>query len=80
MSATTRKINEFFKGALKRDVDDVTSSIVLSERQERIFEMFYIKRQSIDYIADTMGVCRMVVNNELRAIRGKIARALGFDG
>ena len=76
MSAITRKINEFFRKAVKKDVDKVKSEIILSERQQQIFEMFYIKKQSIDFIADTLCVCRMVVNNELKIIREKIAKII----
>ena len=76
MSAITRKINEFFRKAVKKDVDKVKSEIILSERQQQIFEMFYIKKQSIDFIADTLCVCRMVVNNELEIIREKIAKII----
>ena len=71
MSAITRKINEFFRKAVKKDVDKIKSEIILSERQQQIFEMFYIKKQSIDFIADTLCVCRMVVNNELKIIRNQ---------
>ena len=76
MSAITRKINEFFRKAVKKDVDKIKSEIILSERQQQIFEMFYIKKQSIDFIADTLCVCRMVVNNELKIIREKIAKII----
>ena len=76
MSAITRKINEFFRKAVKKDVDKIKSEIILSERQQQIFEMFYIKKQSIDFIADTLCVCRMVVNNELKVIREKIAKII----
>ena len=76
MLAITRKINEFFRKAVKKDVDKIKSEIILSERQQQIFEMFYIKKQSIDFIADTLCVCRMVVNNELKIIREKIAKII----
>lgn len=79
MSAITRKINEFFRKAVKKDVDKVKSEIILSERQQKIFEMFYIKKQSIDFIADSLCVCKMVVNNELKIIRIKIVKILELD-
>lgn len=74
-----KRINNFFKKAIKKDVEQITSNIILSERQKIIFEMFYIKRQNIDFIADSLCVCKMVVNNELKIIRGKIAKILEIE-
>lgn len=76
MSEVTKVINQFFKSAIKSDVDDVKAKIILSERQEKIFEMYYIKRQNIDFIADTLHVCPMVINNELKTIRSKLIKII----
>lgn len=76
MSATTKRINKFFRNAVKKDIDNVKDSIILSERQKKILEMFYIQKQGIDFIADTLCVCRMVVNNELKTIRMKLEKIL----
>lgn len=76
MSDLIEFINSFFKQAIKEDVDEVKSKIILSERQEKIFEMFYIKRNDINFIADTLGVCPMVINNELKTIRQKIIKVI----
>lgn len=80
MSKIIKKINDFFRNAIKKDVDKINNELVLSERQQKIFEMFYIKKQNIDFIADSLCVCKMVVNNELKIIRNKIARILEIDG
>ena len=76
MSDLIKFINSFFKQAIKENVNEVKSKIILSERQEKIFEMFYIKRNDINFIADTLGVCPMVINNELKAIRQKIIKII----
>ena len=76
MSDLIKFINSFFKQAIKENVNEVKSKIILSERQEKIFEMFYIKRNDINFIADTLGVCPMVINNELKAIRQKIIKVI----
>lgn len=76
MSKIIKKINDFFRNAIKKDVDKINNELVLSERQQKIFEMFYIKEQNIDFIADSLCVCKMVVNNELKIIRNKIAKIL----
>lgn len=80
MSKIIKKINDFFRNALKKDIDKINNEIVLSERQRKIFEMFYIEKQNIDFIADSLCVCKMVVNNELKIIRNKIVRILEIDG
>ena len=76
MSETVREINEFFRTALKRDVDDLKDKLSLSERQDRIFCMYYIKRNDINFIGDSLGVCPQVVGKELRNIRKKIIRLI----
>ena len=80
MSKIIKKINDFFRNAIKKDVDKINNELVLSERQQKIFEMFYIKKQNIDFIADSLCVCKMVVNNELKIIRNKIAKILEMEG
>lgn len=80
MSKIIKKINDFFRNAIKKDVDKINNELVLSERQQKIFEMFYIKKQNIDFISDSLCVCKMVVNNELKIIRNKIAKILEIEG
>lgn len=79
MSKIIKKINDFFRNAIKEDVDKINNELVLSERQQKIFEMFYIKKQNIDFIADSLCVCKIVVNNELKIIRIKIVKILKLD-
>lgn len=71
-----KRINSFFKTALKSDVETVKDKIVLSERQEKVFDMFYIKKQNIGFIADSLYVSISVINGELKTIREKIERVL----
>ena len=47
--------------------------IILSERQTRVFEMFYLKRQSISFIADYLNCSATVISEELKVIRDKIS-------
>ena len=46
--------------------------MALSERQSKIFDMFYIKRKDIGFIADSLFVSRSVVDVELKGIRRKL--------
>ena len=68
-----KEINNYFKTATRADVNDLLSKIILSERQTRIFEYFYIKDMNIGFIADTLGVSQSVVSRELEEIRDKIS-------
>lgn len=76
MSELTKRINQFFRTAIRSEVESIESSIVLSERQERIFKMYYIKKNSVSFISDTLCVCPMVINKELKVIREKIAKII----
>lgn len=66
-------VNAYFKIATRADINDLLSKIILSERQTRIFEMFYLKRQNIGFIADTLGFSERVISEELDIIRRKIS-------
>lgn len=79
MSCIVRQINSWFRHATRADVNDLLSKIVLSERQTRIFEMFYLKRQNIGFIADSLYVSERVVCVELYTIREKIKRVVPID-
>ena len=76
MYSIVRTINAYFKIATRADVNDLLSKIILSERQTRIFEMFYIKRQNIGFIADTLGFSERVISEELDLIRRKISAVI----
>lgn len=79
MSQTIRKINNFFNNAISSDIEKINKNIILSERQEIIFRMKYIQKKDINFIADSLNVCPMVVNNELKIIRKKIVRILELE-
>ena len=76
MYSIIRTINAYFKIATRADVNELLSKIILSERQTRIFEMFYIKRQNIGFIADTLGFSERVISEELDLIRRKISTVI----
>lgn len=71
-----RTINAYFKIATRADVNELLSKIILSDRQMKIFEMFYEKRQNIGYIADTLGYSERVISEELEMIRHKISAVI----
>ena len=71
-----KEINNYFKTATRADVNELLEKIILSERQTRIFELFYIKRMNIGFIADTLGCSPSVVSEELNEIRCKISAVI----
>jgi DNA-directed RNA polymerase specialized sigma subunit len=76
MHSIVRTINAYFIIATRADVNELLSKIILSERQQRIFEMFYLKRQNIGFIADTLGFSERVISEELDIIRRKISTVI----
>ncbi len=76
MSAESRKINEFFRNARKSEVDKILSDIIFTDRQNEIFIKFYIKKNDINFIADSLSTSSDTVNKELRKIRMKLIPVL----
>ncbi|MBP3773483.1 MAG: hypothetical protein J6I53_12495 [Treponema sp.] len=76
MSETVRRINNFFRFASKSEIDRIRENIVLSERQEKIFDMYYIKKQGRGFISDTLFTSQSTVSGELRQIRIKLVKFL----
>ena len=76
MSTKSKAVNTFFKTAIKSDVDKIKGEIILSDRQDKIFTMYYIQRKDRNFIADTLYISATVVDRELKTIRDKILRIL----
>lgn len=76
MSTKSKAVNIFFKTAIKSDVDKIKEEIILSDRQDKIFHMYYIQRKDRNFIADSLYISATVVDRELRQIRDKILRIL----
>ena len=72
MSEETKKINTFFKTARKSDVEKVTSDVLFTDRQRKKFDMFYIQKHDVNFIADSINVSADTINKELKNIRKKI--------
>ncbi|MBR6079935.1 MAG: hypothetical protein IKP60_07250 [Treponema sp.] len=74
MTREVKIVNDFLKNATKTQVDKVLSDVILSDRQKKVFDLYCVRGLGIGFTADTIGVCPMVVNNELKIIRMKIYR------
>ena len=72
MSEQVRRVNSFFRDAVKSDVDGLGEELLLTDRQFRIYSMFYLERKDIGFISDTVYISPRAVEKELRTIRRKI--------
>lgn len=76
MSELTKKINQFFRLATRKEVQEVKDKIYISEHLEQVFNMYYLQKKSISYIADTTGYGITKINGDLRLLREKINKLL----
>ena len=76
MSDTVKRINAYFRDAVKSDVDRIKENAVFSERQEIVFEMYYLKKNDIGFIADKLCASYSVIKSEIQAIRRKISQII----
>lgn len=78
MSQLVKTINEYFRNALKIDIDHMAEQLALSDYQYDIFYRYYVRKQNIDFIADTVGNSSDGISKDLKRIRKKIVRFLGY--
>lgn len=78
VSNIVKRVNLFFRSAIKDEVDELMPKLLLTDRQYTIFNMYYIEDLDINFIADKLGVCNVVVSKDLKAIRDKISKVLGY--
>lgn len=72
MSESSKKVNHFFKYVNRADLRIITDDIIFSERQEKVMEMFYLKKKGINFIADTLNISSDSIKKDLYGIRQKI--------
>ena len=72
MSEQTKRVNSFFRTAVRRDIEGLPEQLLLTDRQYRIYELFYLKRKDINFISDCVYISPRAVEKELRTIRRKI--------
>lgn len=76
MSELTKKINQFFRLATKKEVQEIKDKIYISEHLEQVFKLYYIEKKNISYIADVTGYSVTKINNDLVLLREKINKLL----
>lgn len=78
MSESVRRVNGFFRNAVKRDIEGLHEQLLLTDRQYRIYSLFYIERKDINYISDCVYISPRAVEKELRVIRKKIVKHMNL--
>ena len=69
---TVRIVNRFFNKATKSDIDKVMSEIVLSERQSKVYDLYFLKKHNVGFIADSLFISPTVIYREINRIRIKV--------
>lgn len=73
MYGTVRKTNSFFRNATRKDIERLQGCVFLTDRQEQIFTMFYLRKKDVNFIADYLNYSPYTINKELKKIREKIS-------
>ena len=76
MSDSVKKVNLFLKNSSKKEINKILDEMILSERQEKIFQMFYLKKNCVGFIADSLYVSADTVYKELAVRRSKMLHVL----
>lgn len=76
MSQLSKRINEFIKYATRQEVKEIKDKIYISEHLEKVFDMFYIQKLDINYIAYKTGYSRGKIEADLRLLRSKINKLI----
>lgn len=76
MSELSKRVNEFFKSATRNEVKEIKDNIYISEHLEKVFDMFYIQKKDIEYIAFTTGYSRGKIEADLRLLRKKLNKLI----
>jgi predicted DNA-binding protein YlxM (UPF0122 family) len=74
-----KKVNRFFDRAVKRDIEGLEDQLLLTDRQYKIFTLFYLERKDINYISDQVFLSPSSVEKDLRKIRKKIVNHLPLE-
>lgn len=76
MSELSKRVNEFFNYATKNEVKQVKDNIYISEHLNNVFEMFYIQKKTVDFIAFKTGYSKGKIEADLRLIRKKLSKLI----
>lgn len=69
-------INSYFKFADKSKIAELKNKVLFSDRQNIIFDLYYVQGKDCGFIADSLCVCSGVITKELHAMREKMVRVI----
>lgn len=76
MSELSKRVNEFFKLATKSEITKVKDELYFSDHLQKVFQMFYIEKKDIDFIAYTTNYSKGKIEADLRLIRKKLSKLI----
>ena len=76
MSELTKKINQLFRLATRKEVQEIKDKIYISDHLEEVFNLYYIQHKNVGYIADITGYGERKIKADLKLIRDKINKVL----
>lgn len=76
MSDVTR-LNEFLRSVSRPDFESVRGRLLLSERQEKVLDMYFVRKKDVGFIADTLFISPRVIRREIHSIRSRILSEIG---
>lgn len=76
ISAIVKRINRYFKKAIKRDIEYINEQLFVTDQQAAIFRMRYLENKSIVAISEELHCSVDLVNTELRIIRSKLDKII----
>lgn len=76
MSAIVKKVNLFFRRANKSDINKILDEVILSDRQRKVFDLYYIQKHDISFIADKLNSSYSVIKSEIQSVREKIYQVI----
>ena len=71
-----KRVNLFFKDIIKPEYDRLNAELLLTDTQQEILRLKYIKCHDINYISDTLGYSPAYINHQLRIIRKKLIKII----
>lgn len=69
-------INSYFKFADKNKIAELKNKVLFSDRQNTIFDLYYVQGKDCGFIADSLCVCPGVITKELHTMREKMVRVI----
>lgn len=76
MSELSKRVNEFFKLATKSEITKVKDELYFSDHLQKVFQMFYIEKKDIDFIAYKTNYSKGKIEADLRLIRKKLSKLI----